>query len=109
MSKLDRILAGQEQVLGRLKEQDETIAAWTAALSVLKGAVDTQKETINRLSEAMSKEGGGDLVAEIASIRGQPEEDPAGRCPHGGVGRTAAERGSTGGTGRRPDGDGRRR
>jgi hypothetical protein len=66
--KLDRILAGQERLLERLGEQDETIAAWTAALSVLKGAIDTQTETISRLDRAISQEGGGELVQEIASI-----------------------------------------
>jgi hypothetical protein len=66
--KLDRILVGQEQLLERIKEQNEIIAAWTSALSVLKGAVDTQTETINRQSEAMSKEGAGELSAAIASI-----------------------------------------
>jgi hypothetical protein len=67
--KLDRILAGQGQILARITEQDETIAVWTAALSVLNGAIDTQTETIARLDQAMSKEeGAGDLVKEIAGI-----------------------------------------
>jgi hypothetical protein len=67
--KLDRILAGQGQILARITEQDETIAVWTAALSVLNGAIDTQTETIARLDQAMSKEEGtGDLVKEIAGI-----------------------------------------
>ena len=66
--KLDRILAGQGQLLARIGEQDETIRVLAAAVSVIKEAVNTQTETINRLSEAMSQEGGGDLVKEIASI-----------------------------------------
>jgi phosphoserine phosphatase len=67
--KLDRILFGQDQLLARIREQDETIAVLAAGLSVLREAVMTQTETITRLAEAMSKEeGSGDLVKEIASI-----------------------------------------
>jgi hypothetical protein len=66
--KLDRILAGQGQLLARIGEQDETIRVLAAAVSVIKEAVNTQTETISRLAEAMSQEGGGDLVKEIASI-----------------------------------------
>jgi len=67
--KLDRILAGQERLMARIGEQNEIIAVWTAAVSVLNDAVNTQTETLNRLAEAMSKEeGGGDLVKEIAAI-----------------------------------------
>ena len=67
--KLDRILAAQGQILARITEQDETIAAWTAACSVLNEAIRTQTETIDVLSEAVSKEeGGGDVVKEIAAI-----------------------------------------
>ena len=67
--KLDRILAAQGQILARITERDETITAWTAACSVLNEAIRTQTETIDVLSEAVSKEeGGGDLVKEIAAI-----------------------------------------
>jgi hypothetical protein len=67
--KLDRVLAGQGQVLARLDEQDETIRVLIAAISVQREAVNTQTEVINRLSDAMSKEQGGDeLVASLSSI-----------------------------------------
>ena len=67
--KLDRILAGQEQILRRITDQDETIAILNAVLATLKDAVSTQTEVINRLSEAMSEEaGGGDLQELIKSI-----------------------------------------
>lgn len=67
--KLDRILAGQEQILRRITDQDETIATLNAVLATLIETVGTQTEVINRLSEAMSEEaGGGDLQELIKSI-----------------------------------------
>jgi hypothetical protein len=66
--KLDRLLAGQERLVARIEEQKETIAALSAGLSVLHETVGTQTETINRLSAAMSEEGGGELGQEIAAI-----------------------------------------
>jgi hypothetical protein len=67
--KLDRILAGQQQLLARIGEQDETIRILAAAVSVQREALQTNTETIVRLAEAMSKEtGGGDLIEAIASI-----------------------------------------
>jgi hypothetical protein len=66
--KLDRILAGQQQLLARIDEQKETINILAAAVSVQQQSLDTNTETISRLAEAMSQEGGGDLVKEIASI-----------------------------------------
>ncbi len=66
--KLDRILAGQQQLLARIDEQKETINILAAAVSVQQQSLDTNTETISRLAEAMSQEGGGDLVAEIAAI-----------------------------------------
>jgi uncharacterized coiled-coil protein SlyX len=66
--KLDRILAGQQQLLARIAEQNEIIDTLSAAISVQQQSLDTNTETINRLAEAMSREGGGDLVSEISSI-----------------------------------------
>ena len=54
--KLDRILAGQDQILNRMTEQDETTAILTAAMATLNDAIGTQTEVINRLAEAMSEE-----------------------------------------------------
>lgn len=67
--KLDRILAGQAQLLDRIAEQDETITILSTALAGVKASLDTQTEVINQLARAMSKEeGGGDLIQEIAAI-----------------------------------------
>jgi hypothetical protein len=67
--KLDRVLYGQDQISARMSEQDETIRVLISAVSVMRDAVATQTETINRLSEAMSKEeGAGDLAPHFASI-----------------------------------------
>ena len=67
--KLDRILAGQKHILARIAEHQETIGVLIAAMTTLKETTGTQTETINVLSEAMSREeGGGDLVKEIAAI-----------------------------------------
>jgi hypothetical protein len=67
--KLDRILAGQAQLLARMDELDETNRVMAAAISLQREAIGTQTEVINRLSEAMSREEeGGDLGQEIAAI-----------------------------------------
>lgn len=67
--KLDRILAGQEQILNRIIEQDETTAILTAAITTINDSVGTQTEVIDRLSEALSEESGGsDLHEAIKSI-----------------------------------------
>lgn len=67
--KLDRLLAGQSQILARMDEQDETIRVLISAISLQRESIGTQTETINRLSDAMSREeGGGDLAKEIAAI-----------------------------------------
>jgi uncharacterized coiled-coil protein SlyX len=68
--KLDRILAGQQQLLTRIAEQNETIGTLAAAISVQQESLDTNTETISRLAEAMSQEtsGGRDLAEAIASI-----------------------------------------
>nr|WP_294516038.1 hypothetical protein [uncultured Rhodopila sp.] len=68
--KLDRILAGQQQLLTRIAEQSETIKTLAAAVSVQQESLDTNTETISRLAEAMSREAGGgrDLAEAIASI-----------------------------------------
>lgn len=77
--KLDRILAGQEQILRRIADQDETIATLNAVLATLTDAVGTQTEVINRLSDAMSEElDGGDtreLLKSIAASLKQIKED----------------------------------
>jgi DNA-binding transcriptional regulator GbsR (MarR family) len=67
--KLDRILAGQDQILSRIIEQDETTAILTAAMANLNDSIGTQTEVINRLAEALSEEpGSSDLHEAIKSI-----------------------------------------
>jgi hypothetical protein len=68
--KLDRILAGQQQVLACLGEQKELISLVRAGIEALDGNVQIQTEVIERLSEAVSEEdgGGGNLVAALAQI-----------------------------------------
>ena len=67
--KLDRILAGQGQILNRIIEQDETTAILTAAITTLNDSIGTQTEVIDRLAEALSEEAGSsDLHAAIQSI-----------------------------------------
>jgi hypothetical protein len=67
--KLDRILAGQEQILNRITEQDETTAILTATMATLNDAIGTQTEVIDRLAEALSEEqDSSDLHAAIKSI-----------------------------------------
>jgi hypothetical protein len=46
--KLDRILAGQDQILNRMTEQDETTEILTAAMATLNDSIGTQTEVINR-------------------------------------------------------------
>ncbi|MEA2788991.1 MAG: hypothetical protein QOG73_1397 [Acetobacteraceae bacterium] len=67
--KLDRILAGQDQILNRMPEQDETTAILTAAMATLNDSIGTQTEVINRLAEALSEEqDSSDLHEAIKSI-----------------------------------------
>ena len=67
--KLDRILSGQEQILRQINEQDETIGVLTAALSTINELIGTQREIIDRLSEAMSQEpNSGDIQDPLKSI-----------------------------------------
>ena len=67
--KLDRILAGQDQILNRMTEQHETTAMLTAAMATLNDSIGTQTEVINRLAEALSEESGSsDLHAALTSI-----------------------------------------
>jgi hypothetical protein len=67
--KLDRILAGQEQILNQIIEQDETTAILTAAVTTLNDSIGTQTEVIDRLAEALSEEAGSsDLHEAIQSI-----------------------------------------
>jgi hypothetical protein len=67
--KLDRILAGQSEIFARMGEHDETIRVLISAMSVMREAVSTQTETINRLSEAMSREGdAGEIATALASV-----------------------------------------
>ena len=67
--KLDRILAGQEQILHQIKEQDETIGVLTATMTTFNESIGTQTEVINRLAEALSEEqGSSDLHEAIKSI-----------------------------------------
>jgi ParB-like chromosome segregation protein Spo0J len=66
--KLEKLLAGQQQTLVRITKQDEMIRVLAAGISVQRETIGTLTETINRLSAAMSKEGDGDLVKDIASM-----------------------------------------
>lgn len=67
--KLDRILAGQNQILNRIIEQDETTAILTAAMATLNDFIGTQTEVIDRLAEALSEEqDSSDLHEAIKSI-----------------------------------------
>lgn len=67
--KLDRILAGQAQLLARMDELDETNRVLIAAISLQRESIATQTEVINRLAEAMSQEvGGGEIEEAIRSI-----------------------------------------
>jgi hypothetical protein len=67
--KLDRLVAGQDRVLARLEEQEETTSVLIAGMVTLTETIATQTETINRLSEAMSQEAdSGDVRSLIESI-----------------------------------------
>jgi hypothetical protein len=67
--KLDRLMAGQDRIVARLEEQEETIAVLIAGMVTLTETIATQTETINRLSEAMSQEAdSGDVRSLIESI-----------------------------------------
>jgi chromosome segregation ATPase len=67
--KLDRILAGQDQILSRMTEHDETTAILTAAITTINDSIGTQTEIIDRLAEALSEEqDSSDLHEAIASI-----------------------------------------
>ena len=77
--KLDRILAGQDRILTQQADHDAAIGALTAALSNLNGVLDTQRELLLRLTEAVSSEEGAfemrDLIASVAHSLKQIEED----------------------------------
>jgi DNA-binding transcriptional regulator GbsR (MarR family) len=79
--KLDRILAGQDQILSRITEQDETTAILTATLATLNDSIGTQTEVINRLAEALSEEAGSsdlhEAIKSIATSLKQIKEDGA--------------------------------
>jgi hypothetical protein len=79
--KLDRILAGQDQILNRITEQDETTAILTAAMVTLNDSIGTQTEVINRLTEALSEESGSsdlhEAIKSIATSLKQIKEDGA--------------------------------
>ena len=79
--KLDRILAGQDQILSRMTEQDETTAMLTAAMATLNDSIGTQTEVINRLAEALSEESGSsdlhEAIKSIATSLKQIKEDGA--------------------------------
>jgi hypothetical protein len=67
--KLDRILAGQEQILSQMIEQDETTAILTTAITTINDSIGTQTEVIDRLAEVLSEEpGSSDLQEAIKSI-----------------------------------------
>ena len=79
--KLDRILAGQDQILNRIIEQDETTAILTAAITTLNNSIGTQTEVIDRLAEALSEESGSsdlhEAIKSIATSLKQLKEDGA--------------------------------
>jgi DNA-binding transcriptional regulator GbsR (MarR family) len=79
--KLDRILAGQDQILSRITEQAETTAILTAAMATLNDSIGTQTEVINRLAEALSEESGSsdlhEAIKSIATSLKQIKEDGA--------------------------------
>ena len=79
--KLDRILAGQDQILNRITEQDETTAILTAAITTLNDSIGTQTEVINRLAEALSEESSSsdlhEALTSIATSLKQIKEDGA--------------------------------
>lgn len=79
--KLDRILAGQDQILNQMTEQDETTAILTAAITTLNDSIGTQTEVINRLAEALSEEAGSsdlhEALKSIATSLKQIKEDGA--------------------------------
>lgn len=72
--KLDRLLAGQEDLANRLNEHEAALDAQTAAMEHFRVSLDAQTEALDRLNEAVSEEqeagGGGlqELLARIASI-----------------------------------------
>jgi chromosome segregation ATPase len=67
--KLDRILAGQSQISARMDEHAETIRVLISTMSIMHEAVSTQTETIDQLSEAMSREEeAGELATALASM-----------------------------------------
>ena len=79
--KLDRILAGQDQILNRIIEQDETTAILTAAITTLNDSIGTQTEVINRLAGGLSEESGSsdlhEALKSIATSLKQIKEDGA--------------------------------
>jgi Mg2+ and Co2+ transporter CorA len=67
--KLDRILAGQDQIQHQISEQNETIGVLTATMTTFNDSIGTQTEIINRLAEALSEESGSsDLHEALKSI-----------------------------------------
>ena len=75
--KLDRLLAGQDSILARQAEQDAAVGALTAGLTLLREAIETQIETLDRLAQAMSAEDGSgemrDLIVSLAMSLRQVE------------------------------------
>ena len=76
-----RVIAGQDQMLYRITEQDETTATLTAAMATLNDSIGTQTEVINRLAEALSEEAGSsdfhEAIKSIATSLKQIKEDGA--------------------------------
>jgi prefoldin subunit 5 len=79
--KLDRILAGQEQIQRQIAEQNETIGVLTATMTTFNESIGTQTEIIDRLAEALSGESGSsdlhEAITSIATSLKQIKEDGA--------------------------------
>jgi prefoldin subunit 5 len=79
--KLDRILAGQEQIQRQIAEQNGTIGVLTATMTTFNESIGTQTEIIDRLAEALSGESGSsdlhEAITSIATSLKQIKEDGA--------------------------------
>ena len=101
--KLDRILAGQEQIAARQADTDAALEALIAGLTNLAQTMDVQRELLVKLAEAMSQEDAGTELHELiegmtASLRqiqadGQAMQEALGRLPD--VVSKAAQEGAT--------------